>query len=585
MFANSETKGHVAHVDEVSSSKHHDGPVNLGLDYENIEKRYWRSPRFLGTCLAIIFMANGLFIGYAIPVNILNVIDADIGPSSNISLVTLINTLCQGIFFILVGSLSDAIGRRYFIIAGELSGVLGAILGATAKDINWLIGAGVFVGFAAAVQISYPLLVMEMVPNKYRFWGQGAISFMVLPTLGFGPLIGRVIVQNVHGSNGGWRFTYWLSAIVNGISLILFVLFYFPPAFHDLQARKSRVKQALQVDYAGFGIYACAIVCLLLALTWGGQQDPWNSAKIIALLVLGCVGLIAFVLYEVYMPLADPILPMSLFKIRNYYLAVIIGAIAQMSYYALNVFWPTHVSALYTTDNMKIGWLSSTTGTALAIGEIVMGPVCHRIGHFRTQLVAATTGLCIFGGLLGMANEHREGLAIACTAMSGFFVGWLELLSIVMAGLVVPPEKIGVAQAFHGSTRAVTATVAVAIYLAVFDGRITVDLPREVVSFATSAGLPSSSTTDLLLGVANGTTAALEAVPGMNKTILAAVGAGTKRGYAMSLSTTYLTSLAFGGLALITCFFIKDISEYLTLFVNKKVDGTLHGEQSEEEKV
>lgn len=44
--------------------------------------------------------------------------------------------------------------------------------------------------------------------------------------------------------------------------------------------------------------------------------------------------------------------------------------------------------------------------------------------------------------------------------MTGFFVGWVELNVIVAAGLVVPPEKIGVAQAFFGSTRAVAGTVA-----------------------------------------------------------------------------------------------------------------------------
>jgi hypothetical protein len=44
--------------------------------------------------------------------------------------------------------------------------------------------------------------------------------------------------------------------------------------------------------------------------------------------------------------------------------------------------------------------------------------------------------------------------------MTGFFVGWIELICIVIAGLVVPPERIGVAQTFFSSTRAVTGTVA-----------------------------------------------------------------------------------------------------------------------------
>lgn len=49
---------------------------------------------------------------------------------------------------------------------------------------------------------------------------------------------------------------------------------------------------------------------------------------------------------------------MNLFKIRNFVVAVIVGSVGQMSFYALNVLWPTHITNLYTTDNLTIGWMS-----------------------------------------------------------------------------------------------------------------------------------------------------------------------------------------------------------------------------------
>lgn len=69
-------------------------------------------------------------------------------------------------------------------------------------------------------------------------------------------------------------------------------------------------------------------------------------------------------------------------------------------------------------------------------------------------------GLTIFGGIMALGNEHRRNLAISITIVNGLFIGWVELVTIVMAGLVVPPERIGVAQAFFGSTRAVSGTIA-----------------------------------------------------------------------------------------------------------------------------
>jgi hypothetical protein len=52
---------------------------------------------------------------------------------------------------------------------------------------------------------------------------------------------------------------------------------------------------------------------------------------------------------------------MDLFRIRNYVIAVIIGSIGQMSYYAFNVLWPTQASLLYTSDNLTLGWMGVRT--------------------------------------------------------------------------------------------------------------------------------------------------------------------------------------------------------------------------------
>jgi MFS family permease len=163
---------------------------------------------------------------------------------------------------LLVGSISDIIGRRWFLIGGQIFGVVGSVLGGSSKNINMLVGASVFTGIAAACQLTYPLLIMEIVPNKYRGWGQGAITMLVLPSLGFGPIVGRAIIEN-----GGWRWTYWLAAIINGIGLVLLFVFYHPPNFSDLQSKKSALSQAKEIDYIGFVLYAGSIICILLALS------------------------------------------------------------------------------------------------------------------------------------------------------------------------------------------------------------------------------------------------------------------------------------------------------------------------------
>lgn len=52
------------------------------------------------------------------------------------------------------------------------------------------------------------------------------------------------------------------------------------------------------VDYIGVITIVVAVICLCLALTWGGAEHPWNSADIIALLVVAGVFLAVFAYVE-----------------------------------------------------------------------------------------------------------------------------------------------------------------------------------------------------------------------------------------------------------------------------------------------
>lgn len=55
-------------VDQIEfRGEHSTAPPESGSD--DMPAGYWRSFRFIGSILAIILLANGLFIGYVMPVN------------------------------------------------------------------------------------------------------------------------------------------------------------------------------------------------------------------------------------------------------------------------------------------------------------------------------------------------------------------------------------------------------------------------------------------------------------------------------------------------------------------------------------
>lgn len=62
----------------------------------------------------------------------------------------------------------------------------------------------------------------------------------------------------------------------------------------------SKKEQAKQIDYIGFFLYAGGLISLLLALGWGGRQYAWDSAPVIATLVIGVIVLVVFTLYGMF---------------------------------------------------------------------------------------------------------------------------------------------------------------------------------------------------------------------------------------------------------------------------------------------
>ncbi|GLA13952.1 hypothetical protein AnigIFM62618_011370 [Aspergillus niger] len=524
------------------------------------------------------------------------------GPDPSYSLISTVFTLISGVGLLLVGRLGDLFGRRYILIGGQLLGLIGAIVCATAKTVPTVIGGSVLCGLAAAVQLTFSFVIAELVPNRARPVVNAGIFITTLPFSAFGSLIADLFIANTARS---WRWTYYLNIITCGLSIILLVLFYFPPGWDAKRGNESRIDGLKKFDYIGFLLYAGGLILVLLGLcespvpaltrffhgansipsAWGGSSYAWHSAHVIAVLVIGFVCLLAFALYEIFVPLQQPLLPMSLLRNRGYAGAVCSALVGNMVYFSMSLLWPTAIADLYTTNTIKTGWLSISTGAGVIVGEVAAGILMKPVGYTKYQLIITTLMITAFSGALASINQYRQAYGIAFTALGGFFVGYLELITIIMCPLYCSPQDIGLASGFLGSAKQVAGTIATAIYVAILDNRVTVDLPRDVSAAALNAGLPSSSLTDLLEAVSAGTTAAYEAVPGMTNGILGAVTEAVKTAYSQSFRTVFLASIAFGGLSVIAACFAEGVDGRFTGDVAARLKGVDGGGSGSEEKL
>lgn len=103
----------------------------------------------------------------------------------------------------------------------------------------------------------------ELVPNKYRPIVNSGLFVAVLPFAAFGPLIAELFVKNTAQR---WRWNYYLNVISCGLSALLFLFFYFPPGYSQLQRNVSRWEQVKKMDYVGFVLYSGGLVLVMLGL-------------------------------------------------------------------------------------------------------------------------------------------------------------------------------------------------------------------------------------------------------------------------------------------------------------------------------
>jgi len=476
--------------------------------------------------------------------------------------------------------LSDLFGRRWFFIFGNLLSLVGCIVSATATTIPILIGATVLIGFAAAAQQSFGYVLGEIVPMKWRFYATAYIYICCLPWSGFGPSIAYTLVQH---SKHTWRSCYYVFIGINVATILCYYFFYFPPTFGDKWANKKTRKEVVKdFDYVGLVLFTGGIVVFCIGVSWGGSYYPWKSAHVIASILVGFFALVAFAIYELYVDLKEPLIPMRLFKNLSWVADIWMLACAASVYFAFSIVWPLMVFGLYTSDLTKGGLLCCVTGVGTNMGQILSGLTAKSIGHQKYQAIVVTTAMAVILACGAVETPYNQNTIAALLFLGLFFSGWTDNLGLTIAGIVIPDQtEIGTALGVTAIVRQVVSTISSTIYTTVLSNRLASTIPKEVPPKLIAAGLPASSVPSFLSAAAVGTPEAFSKVIGLTSEIEAIGIAAYKVASAHAYQTLFLTAIAFSVLCILGAIGTPHVDKYMT----DNVVATLHTKKDEENKV
>src|SRR5438105_1838915 len=280
------------------------------------------------------------------------------------------------------GHLGDRFGRKNVFLAGMILFGGGSGLLTLMPTFESMFVARVIEGVGAAcISANGGVLAVSVFPWNQRGQVLGIIGTAVALGLKFGPVMGGLLYDNF-----GWRSAFLINVAI-GITFVIIGANVVPA---------SRRGPGRTFDVWGALLFVIAMGCLLVIInqapTWG-----WSSPQ--TLILSGGVVVFGSAFFWVSRHVKDPTIDLSLYKSRNFTVAVAAAFISFLALTPINhllPFYMEHVQGLHVSET---GLVFITTTIAIAVTQPFSGRWADRIG----SRPVASLGLLLQGvGLLSL---------------------------------------------------------------------------------------------------------------------------------------------------------------------------------------
>ncbi len=356
------------------------------------------------------------------------------------------------------GKLGDQLGRKSLLLIAIVIFMAGSVIGGLAPNMEWLIAGRAVQGLGGGgLMILSQAIIADVVPARERGKYMGAMGGVFAFASVAGPLLGGWFTEGP-----GWRWMFWINMPL-GVAAILVVLF-----FLHLPS-KDRVHP--HIDVAGMVLLAIATTSIVLVGTWGGTEYPWASQQILGLIVLSIVAALLFIGVE--RRAKEPILPMNLFRERNFNLTTVAGLLIGVTMFGAIGYLPTYLQMVTGASATNAGLLMIPMMGALILTSTGSGVLVSRTGRYKWMPIAGSVGVSIALLLLSTITPTTP-VWIICVyiAIMGAGLGLSMQILVLIVQNTFPNRVVGTATASNNYFRQIGATLGSAIVGSLFTARV-----------------------------------------------------------------------------------------------------------------
>lgn len=395
--------------------------------------------------------------------------------------------LASTIMMPIYGKVGDLFGRKPLFMFAICCFLLGSVFALIAGDMSMLIFGRVLQGIGGGgMMILSQSIIASVVPARERGKYMGIMGSAFAVSSVAGPLIGGWLTEGP-----GWRWAFAINFPLGIIALVAAAIF--------LKVPKHTSGKRPKIDVVGMALVSIVTSCIVLVSAWGGHDYEWGSWQINGLIIVGVLAIAGFIFVE--LKVSEPVIPMFLFKNRDFLLCTIAGLFIGVGMFGVLSYMPTYLQMVHGIDATVAGLMMVPMMGTMLISSTLIGFVVSRTGKYKKYPLM---GVLIMAASLVLLSQLKADSAawetMGCLALLGLGLGLSMQTLVLVVQNAFPVAMVGTATASNNYFRQVGATLGMAFIGSVFTQRLLDNIKGgmgELAKSNPSQPLPKVSSTGL----------------------------------------------------------------------------------------
>lgn len=313
------------------------------------------------------------------------------------------------------GKLADLFGRKMMFVIGVVIFLIGSTLSGFSQSMEQLVIFRAIQGIGAGALTTIPFTIIgDVFTYEQRAKVQGWISSVWGISGIVGPLVGGFIVDTI-----SWHWIFFMNLPFGIVALGLLWV-----SLHEQIEKKKQT-----IDYAGIFTFAVSMTAFLYALTLLKEENQ-VTGSILTLFIVTVAGLGLFIWIEAKGK--EPMLPLSLFKIRFITVANIAGFLLGFILVTVTFYIPLWVQGVTNLNATFSGIAMLPMSLTWPFGAVLSGRLLAKTSIGKVSLIGIVIILAGCLGLVTFQTDTTIPWMMFITAVLGFGFG-LALTSFTVA--------------------------------------------------------------------------------------------------------------------------------------------------------